>query len=178
VGTAKRVGAPAGGAGLALEYVRSRRIVRLLGWCYDEALDPVEIPVDRLCQELGIDPSELGTPRRYLLFGGSGATPGGGLRDLVATFDSELEAREAFRQLRQQHPATSAWAELAAIDSCGQLHQLAWFGPRPNENDTTARRAAPAAVAPLAERRRGLRRFLSSSAGDDGEPYLRAVTPS
>lgn len=177
MGNAKRLGGPTRGAGLALEYVRTRRIVRLLGWYYNEALEPVEIPVERLCQELGIDPSELGAPCRYLLFAGSNAEPGGGLRDLVDTFDSELEAREAFRQVRQLHPSTDGWAELAAIDGCGQVSQLAWFGPQPGVHG----KAVPAAFGPAgppAERRRGLRRFLSSSSSGDDEPYLRAVTPS
>jgi hypothetical protein len=173
VGTAKRLGGPRGGVGLALEYVRTRRIVRLLGWCYDEPLEPVEIPVDRLCQELGIDPSELGAPRRYLLFAGSSTRPGGGLRDLVGTFGSELEAREAFRGLRQQDASPSAWGELAVIDGCGQISQLAWFGPRPEERGQAGH---PAAFAQPSERRRGLRRLLSPSS--DEEPYLRAVTPS
>lgn len=173
MGTAKRLGGPTKGAGLALEYVRTRRIVRLLGWYYHEPIEPVEIPVDHLCHELGIDPSELGAPRHYLLFAGSGTRSGGGLRDLVGTFVSELEAREAFRQLRQQHPATSAWAELASIDSCGQVSQLAWFGPRPGEQASSGH---PAAFSQPAERRRGLRRLLSST--PDDEPYLRAVTPS
>lgn len=173
MGTARRLGGPRAGRGLAVEYVRTRRVVRLLGWCYDEALEPVEIPVDRLCAGLGIDPTELGAPTRYLLFAGSGPTPGGGLRDLVGTFASELEARDAFRRLRQQHPATSAWAELAAMDTTGQITQLAWFGPRPGEGDGEGRVALPSP----AERRRGLRRLLSSTPAE-GQPYLRAVTPS
>ena len=33
-------------AGLAIEYVRSRKVVRLLGWLYGDPIEPVEIPVE------------------------------------------------------------------------------------------------------------------------------------
>ncbi|MDP1805176.1 MAG: hypothetical protein Q8K72_08430, partial [Acidimicrobiales bacterium] len=113
---------------LAIEYVRSRRVVRLLGWLYGDPIEPVEIPVKELCQRLGIDPREVVKPYTYLLFSGSHRQPAGGLRDLAATFDSEEEAWAAFRELRQSHPAAQGWGELAAIDGQGQVNQLAWFG--------------------------------------------------
>ncbi|MGI8984791.1 MAG: hypothetical protein ACR2HM_09720 [Acidimicrobiales bacterium] len=162
MGRAKRLGTATRRNGLAIEYVRTRRVVRLLGWLYGDAIEPVEIPVDELCSRLGIDPREVGTPHNFLLFAGSHRHPAGGLRDLVGTYDSEEEAWDAFRRLRQGHPSAQGWGELAAIDGSGQVNQLAWFGLHPATDE------APAA------RRHPLRRLAT------GEPpaHLRAVTPS
>lgn len=163
MGRAKRLGAGTPNAGLAIEYVRTRKVVRLLGWLYGDAIEPVEIPVGELCQRLGIDPRDVGRPHNYLLFAGSHRHPAGGLRDLVGTYDSAEEAWAAFRELRQGHPSAQGWGELAAIDGLGQVNQLAWFGLHPAGTED-----APA------PRKHPLRRLLS------GEPpaYLRAVTPS
>ena len=162
MGRAKRLGAGTRQDGLAIEYVRTRKVVRLLGWLYGDAIDPVEIPVDELCSRLGIDPRDVGKPHNYLLFAGSHRQPAGGLRDLVGTYDSEEEAWAAFRELRQGHPSAQGWGELAAIDGMGQVNQLAWFGLHPATDE------------PAAPRKHPLRRLLT------GEPpaYLRAVTPS
>ena len=180
MGRAKRLGTGTRDAGLAIEYVRSRKLVRVLGWLCGEPIAPVEIPVGQLCPRLGIDPRDLGAPSTYLLFAGSHRRPAGGLRDLVGTFASEAKAWEAFRTLRQDHPSVQGWAELAAIDGLGQVTQLAWFGLHPA--------AEPAESAESAER--GDRRSPPASAGDRppslrrlrgaGEPFtrLRAVTPS
>jgi hypothetical protein len=62
------------------------------------------------------------------------------------------------------------WAELVAIDGSGQLNQLAWFGMTPALN------AVPDTGEESARRPRRRRRFLASA--EEGEPYLRAVTPS
>jgi hypothetical protein len=166
------LGAGTSRSGLAIEYVRSRKVVRLLGWVRDEAIEPVEIPVDQLCDRLGIDPRDVVAPHRFLLFSGSHRRPLGGRRDLTATFDSEEKAWAAFRELRQSHPALQGWAELAMIDSTGNVHQLAWFGmtPAPEQQlDADDGSDAP-------PRRR--RRFLAPAPADAPEPYLRAVTPS
>jgi hypothetical protein len=172
MGRAKRLGAETAAGGLAIEYVRTRKVVRLLGWLYGEAIPPVEIPVDELCDRLGIDPRELVAPHRFLLFAGSHRRPGGGRRDLVATFASEEKAWAAFAELRQSHPATRGWAELAVIDGSGQVNQLAWFGLHPAHlppDDEVS------SVATDRDRRRARRRIL----GAEGAPtYLRAVTPS
>lgn len=45
---------------MAIEYVRKRRVVRLLGWIGDAPIAPVEFPVDQLCPGLGISPHDLG----------------------------------------------------------------------------------------------------------------------
>jgi hypothetical protein len=166
MGRPKRVGAGTRNAGLAIEYVRTRKVIRLLGWLYNEPIEPVEIPVAELSQRLGIDPRDIGAPHHYLLFAGSHRHPAGGLRDLVGTFDSEDAAWNAFRELRAAHPAVQGWAELAAIDGMGQVNQLAWFGLHPATDptdDTPHRSPSP------------VRRLLSSSRHPG---YLRAVTPS
>ena len=169
MGRAKRLGAGSARGGVAIEYVRGRKVLRLLGWAGDEPLETVEIPVDEFCVRLGIDPRDVVAPHRFLLFAGSHRRPGGGRRDLVATFDSEEKAWEAFRERRQSHPALQGWAELVAIDSSGQVHQLAWFGLHaaadPDDEDTPER-----------DRKRLRRRIIGSR--DVAPGYLRAVTPS
>ncbi len=169
MGRAKRVGAGTTRGGVAMEYVRARKVIRLLGWAGDEPLETVEVPVDQLCARLGIDPRDIVAPHRFLLFAGSHRRPRGGRQDLVGTFDSGEKAWEAFRERRQSHPALQGWAELAAIDSSGQVQQLAWFGLHAaegrDEEDTADR-----------DRRR-LRRRLGGSR-DIVPDYLRAVTPS
>ncbi len=169
MGRAKRLGAGTTRGGVAIEYVRGRKVLRLLGWVGDEPLETVEIPVDELCVRLGIDPRDVVAPHRFLLFAGSHRQPGGGRKDLVATFDSEEKAWVAFRERRQSHPALQGWAELAAIDSQGQVTQLAWFGLH---QATDPDDEAPATL----DRQRRRRRILG--ARDDSPTYLRAVTPS
>lgn len=158
MGRAKRLGSGTSSAGLAIEYVRTRRVVRLLGWLHGEAIAPVEIPVDELCRRLGIGPDDLGVPRQYLLFAGSHRRAGGGLRDLAGTFASEEDAWEAFRLLRQTHPSTQGWAELAVIDAAGRVSQLAWFGLHPARDASTD---APPDERPAGDRRASLRRLLT-----------------
>ncbi len=74
------------------------------------------------------DGAATGRGPRYLLFAGTAQPPRGGLGDLVATFTSEQEARNAFRQLRLQPPSCRSWAQLAVVDADGALRPLAWFG--------------------------------------------------
>jgi hypothetical protein len=178
MGRAKRLGAGTRSAGLAIEYVRTRKVVRLLGWLYDEPIEPVEIPVAELSQRLGIDPRDLGASCHYLLFAGSHRHPAGGLRDLVGTFDSEDQAFAAFQALRAAHPSTQGWAELAAIDGMGQVNQLAWFGLHPAtepDDDASGTGIRPVHASPQ-DRRYSFRRLLAS--GGESRNYLRAVTPS
>jgi hypothetical protein len=161
MGRARRLGTGARTDGLAIEYVRTRKVVRLLGWLYGDAIEPVEIPVADLCSRLGIDPRDIGQPHNYLLFAGSYRHPAGGLRDLVGAYESEEAAWSAFRELRQNHPATQGWGELASIDGAGQVTQLAWFGLH------------PVAEVPASKKHPFRRRPSAPPA-----PYLRAVTPS
>ena len=172
MGRSRSLGSGTGGTGLAIEYVRTRKVVRLLGWMNEAPIAPVEIPLDELCRGLGISPRDLGAPRRFLLFAGSHHRPAGGLRDLVGTFEVEELAWAAFRELRQAHPSIQGWAELASIDGRGQVTQLAWFGLH---NASDRGEGTPARDIPLRTRIRSLHRPVQRT-GTGG--YLRAVTPS
>lgn len=171
MGRSKRIQGGTSGTGLAIEYVRKRKVVRLLGWTPDMPIAPVEIPVDALCPGLGISPHDLGAPHHYMLFAGSHRRPAGGLRDLVGTFDNEDDAWAAFRELRVAHPSTQGWAELATIDWAGQVHQLAWFGLHPAGSGDDD---APVQKIRLPVRRPFVRRRVSGEAS----AHLRAVMPS
>jgi hypothetical protein len=173
MGRARRVSAGTRNGGLAVEYVRSRRVVRLLGWLHNEAIEPVEIPIEELCKGLGIEPGDVGAPHHYLLFSGSHRRPLGGLRDLGRTFDSEEEAWTAFRELRQNPPYPQGWAELAAIDGSGHVNQLAWFGLQPEAGAPDDTPAPPAET--TKDVKPPVRRLVASG---DVPPYLHAVTPS
>jgi hypothetical protein len=171
MGKCKRLGAGTDDAGLAIEYVRSRKVLRLLGWRSNRPIPPVEIPISELFEGLGIDPRDIVGPLCYLLFAGADRRPAGGLRDLAGTFDCEEKAWAAFRALRQSRPFGQGWAELAAIDGLGHVSRLAWFGLHPapgpsEERETARRRAVPAA------------RAVSAVRPADVGSYLRAVTPS
>lgn len=156
MGRARRMGGGTHATGLAIEYVRKRKVVRLLGWLSETAIEPVEIPVAELCRGLGIGPADVGAPQLFLLFAGSQRRPEGGLRDLAGAFEVEDDAWAAFRQLRQSHPSGQGWAELAVIDASARVNQLAWFGVHPDASrDEGSVRARPAPTR-----------------------YLRAVTPS
>lgn len=160
MGRARRISTTTGTSGLAVEYVRSRRMLRLLGHCRGEELAPVEIPVDRFCEELSIDPRDLGSPENYLLFAGVHGGGGGGLRDLVGTFATEDEGRAAFARLRVQHPSLRGWAELAAIDGFGRIRQVCWFGLRGDLPVPAPASGASGEVVAIGNRRRGLRRLM------------------
>jgi hypothetical protein len=168
MGKPRRLATGSRAAGVALEYVRTRKVVRVLGWVQDEPLEGLEIPLDELCDQLGIDPRDVGAPSRYLLFAGSHTRPGGGLRDLVGSFTTEDKAWAAFRGLREGYPATQGWAELAVVDGLGQVHQLAWFGLHPATEPGVEPHAPPPAASALARQRRAA----------PPPTYLRAVTPS
>lgn len=165
MGRAKRLGGGTGGRGLAIEFVRTRRVVRLLGWTPESVIEPVEIPLDVLCSELGIGPRDIAAPVRYLVFAGDHDRPLGGLRDLTGTFDDEDAAWAAFRARRQANASGEGWAELATMDLTGHVEQLAWFGLSPS----VVGPAPPAGVTELPRRAR---------AGGDHPAYLRAVRPS
>jgi len=163
MGRAKRLDGGTGGRGLAIEFVRTRKVVRLLGWTAEVVIEPVEVPLDELCRQLGIGPRDIGAPVRYMLFAGSAERPLGGLRDLVGTYDDEDSAWAAFRNRRQADAGGAGWAELATMDLAGHVEQLAWFGSH--------RVAEPvgAEVTQLPRR---------AGAGGEHPAYLRAVTPS
>ena len=158
---ARRISTTTATSGLAVEYVRSRRVLRLLGHNRGEELTPVEIPVDRLCETLSIDPRDLGSPENFLLFAGVHGDGGGGLRDLVGTFATEKQGREAFARLRVQHPSFQGWAELAAIDGFGRVRQVCWFGLRGDVSGGPP--ASSADVVAIGKSRRRLRRLIGAT---------------
>ncbi len=161
MGRARSVSTTNATSGLGVEYVKSRRVVRLVGHLRGEELEPVEIPVDRLCEELAIEPRDLGSPETYLLFAGEQQAARGGLRDLVGTFPSEEEGRRAFAGLRVQHPAARGWAELAAIDGFGRIRQICWFGMGADQAVAAGPQVRIGEVVAIANRRRTLRRLIA-----------------
>jgi hypothetical protein len=160
MGTPRRVSTTTADSGLAVEYVKSRRVLRLLGHHRGQDLPELEIPIDRLCEELAIEPRQLGSPETLLLFAGVQGDAGGGLRDLVGTFATEEEGRRAFARLREQHPALGGWAELAAVDGFGRVRQIRWFGVGQHPGTAPRRRGASGDVVAMANRRQGLRRLI------------------
>ena len=163
MGRARRISSTTGTSGLAVEYVKSRRMLRLLGSWRGEELAPVEIPVDRFCEELSIDPRDLGSPENYFLFAGVHGRSEGGLRDLVGTFATETEGRQAFTRLRVQHPSVQGWAELTAIDGFGRIRQICWFGLRAEVTGSEPSSTTGGDVVSIGNRRRGLRRLIGVS---------------
>ncbi|MGI9022519.1 MAG: hypothetical protein ACR2HV_04685, partial [Acidimicrobiales bacterium] len=129
-----------------------------MGHIRGEELAPAEIPVDQLCEKMSIEPRDLGSPENYLLFAGVHGRSGGGLRDLVGTFATEQEGRQAFIRLRVQHPSVPGWAELAAIDGFGRIRQVCWFGLR--RDLLVPSPASSADVVAIGNDRRGLRRLI------------------
>ncbi|HEX2023961.1 MAG TPA: hypothetical protein VHF00_04610 [Acidimicrobiales bacterium] len=67
-------------------------------------------------------------PSWFLLFGGLHQESIGGLRSVRGVFDSEEEARGAFRRLRLEHRSAPGWGELVALDRAGRVKALCWFG--------------------------------------------------
>ena len=163
MGRARRISSTTGPSGLAVEYVKSRRMLRLLGSWRGEELAPVEIPVDRFCEELSIDPRDLGSPENFLLFAGVHGRSEGGLRDLVGTFATETEGRQAFGRLRVQHPSVPGWAELTAIDGFGRIRQVCWFGLGSDVAGRAPSDTGSGDVVAIGNRRRGLRRLMGVS---------------
>src|SRR5436305_10325010 len=107
-------------AGTTVEYVRSRRVLRLGTQGQDGF---AEVAPATLLRELGIDLAELAPARQFLLFAGTNAPPAGGLGDLVAVFRSEADARDGFRQARLGGASGTGWAELVALDASGRLRR-------------------------------------------------------
>ncbi|MDQ6725783.1 MAG: hypothetical protein M3256_02035 [Actinomycetota bacterium] len=113
-------------AGVRVEYVKGRRVLRLAPG--HDVTDSVEVPLDEFCRGLGIDVAQLAPPQRYMLFAGVGNEPGGSSRHVVANFRDEETARQAFRALRLGHSQPADWAEVAVVEPSGGLRQLCWFG--------------------------------------------------
>jgi hypothetical protein len=139
VGKPRRIAGEAQGAEFRIEYVRSRRVVRVVASHCGKKLPALELGLEEFWNELGIDAAELARERRFLLFAGSGS-PAGGTRDLVAHFTSENDARRAFWRLLQRKSPPYRWAEVATLDAAGRMRQLCWFGERGGPGDTLGAR--------------------------------------
>lgn len=110
--------------GIRIEYLKSRRCLRLT----TTDGEPVDVPLSQLIEELHIDRSDVVPPPRLLLFAGLHAQPRGGAGDLVGWFDSDDEARAAFRDARAERSDGDGWAELVALDGGSRPALRAWFG--------------------------------------------------
>src|SRR3954469_2607072 len=120
-------------AGVRLEYVRSRRVLRLGGWhSGGSEIEPVEVAAATLLPELGIAADELGAAPVYLLLAGVREPRTNAVRRATVAFPREPEARHAFRRLRTGEPIAAEWAELFALDIGCQLQRLCWFGEPAN----------------------------------------------
>lgn len=112
-------------AGLRIEYVKGRRSLRLTA---SNGSAPVEVPLSQLVEQLDIDRRDLTPQPRLLLFAGLHGEARGGAGDLAGWFDSEDEARAAFREVRAERSDGEGWAELVALDGGPRPAVRAWFG--------------------------------------------------
>jgi len=147
-------------AGILVEYVRTRRVLRLGGWHGGgRAIEAVEVPASTLLTELGIEPDELGASPVYLVEAHVAERPGGALRHVLAAFPTELEARQAFRRLRIDGGAPDEWGQIVTLDARCRVARLCWFG-EPGQVGLDGR--DPGVVAPRA-RRWGPRRMRGAA---------------
>jgi hypothetical protein len=116
---------------LRIEYIEGRRVLRVIA---GEGQGPVEIPLTRLIDGLGIDRRDIAPPPRLLLFAGRHDQPQGGAGDLVGCFECEAEGRAAFRDVRATRSDDEGWAQLVALHGGRPPTVVAWFG-RPKEKD-------------------------------------------
>lgn len=146
--------------GLRIEYLKARGVLRLVQQSEpDRGGSAVEVRVDALFAQLGIDATRPAAPRRFLLFAGGGTEAGGGgLRDLVGVFSQEEDARTEFVRVRLEHEGPGAWAELASVDGRGKVAPLCWFGRPPPTAGAGTRTPAPTATMPALHSRRLFRR--------------------
>ena len=156
-----------GDAQVGLEYVKSRRVLRVRGR-RDAGGAAMELPLQVVFDELGIDATDVAPACQYLLFAGVNGRVRGGSADVVRVLDSEEAARTAFRALRLQC-GEDGWGELAALDTAGRMRRLCWFGTTSGflDDDThpvpsldEPRRG------PLGRMRYGARRRRETSEGD------------
>jgi hypothetical protein len=161
VGNRFRLTVGDGPAAVRIEYLRSRRTIRVVapgasasatvGDGGGQPSHVVELPLGDFCERLGIEPAALVPPRQYLLFAGDGP-PAGGSGDLAGVFGDPRVAESAFLRARLAHPSAGpAWGELVALDAGGRVERTRWFGPttsrpggagdRPTVDDLAAPRA-------------------------------------
>lgn len=126
--------APAELGDLKVQYVRRRRILRVVR-TGDPKNGSVEVPLPAFLDALGIEPADLAPTRHFLLFAGLHHRPAGGLGDLSATFADEAEVREAFRRLRLSADYREGWAQVVEVTSGGRARALCWFGREPSRGN-------------------------------------------
>ena len=114
-----------------IEYIEGRRVLRVSAGGDG---GPVEVPLTRLIDGLGIDRRDFAPPARLLLFAGRHDLPRGGAGDLVGCFECEADGRAAFRDVRATRSDEEGWAQLVALNGAGRATVVAWFG-RPSGRD-------------------------------------------
>lgn len=118
-----------GQGGARLEYIRTRRMLRLGGWREGRGeIAPIEVPALRFLADLGIEPDDLGATPLFVIVGGVRDQPRGAVRHVILAFASELEARRRFRRLRARHHEPDEWARLVTVDARCRVTPLSWFG--------------------------------------------------
>jgi hypothetical protein len=116
-----------GDAEVALEYVKTRRVLRIRpGWA-EAGRDTSELPLHMFLDELGIDAADVAPSCQYLLFAGANGRSRGGTGDLVRVYRTEESAKAAFRALRLES-GEEGWGELTALDAAGRLRRMCWYG--------------------------------------------------
>ena len=116
-------------AGVRVEYVKTRHVVRMGGWhARDQEIEALEVPTSRFLDELGVAPEELGAAPVYLVLASvlDGRTHA--LRHLAAAYPSELQARQLFLRLRAEHQDPAEWAQVVALDASCRMMPICWFG--------------------------------------------------
>jgi hypothetical protein len=113
--------------GFRVEYVQTKRLLRITGWKgAKQVIGPVEQCFTALIEQLGLAmPPDTGP---FLMFGGAYAE--GGSRDLQGVFPDLRSAKAAFTTLRQA--SLGGWGEVVHVDR-GKLVQDCWFGRRDRE---------------------------------------------
>lgn len=127
MGRAKSVFLGEGHTGFRVEFVQTKRLLRITGWQGSkQVLGPIEHCFTALIEQLGLAmPPDAGP---YLMFGGAYAE--GGSRDLQGVFADLGSAKQAFTTLRQA--SLGGWGEIVHVDR-GKLVQDCWFGRRDRE---------------------------------------------
>ena len=120
-----------GSTSVRIEYVKCRRSLRLTGWRdRGPALEPVEVALPAMLEQLDIAAADVGAEAWYLLFAGRDGEPRGGSEDLIGTFRCPVEGKTKFLELQAARPSNGGWAELVMLDPNGQLKRVCWFGER------------------------------------------------
>lgn len=145
-------------AGVRVQYVESGRRLRLSGWHAGGApIEPMELSIEEFCSQLGI--THLGAEPPHLIFAGRSHD-----RDMVAAFDTETQARDAFRRMRLQSDPGYEWAELVTLTRGLRFRVICWFGGGEQAAEPNCAGGSPAAEsgehapAPQPARGRGWKR--------------------